>query len=62
MKLEYNYRIGNGGIEFSLIDGFDDEIQVEGSDEDRMTESVASKRISAAPSTRRPTGRKKSAN
>mgnify|MGYP000330100798 CR=1 FL=1 len=37
MKLEYNYRIGPTGIEFSLIDGFDDEIVVEGSDEDRMT-------------------------
>lgn len=37
MKLEYDYRIGPTGIEFSLIDGFDDEIVVEGSDEDRMT-------------------------
>jgi len=37
MKLEYNYRIGSTGIEFSLIDGFDDEIQVEGTAEDRMS-------------------------
>lgn len=37
MKLEYNYRIGASGIEFSLIDGFDDEIEVEGTPEDRMT-------------------------
>jgi hypothetical protein len=37
MKLEYNYRIGPGGIEFSLIEGFDDEIEVEGTDEQRMT-------------------------
>lgn len=37
MKLEYNYRIGPGGIEFSLIDGLDDEIEVEGTPEDRMT-------------------------
>jgi hypothetical protein len=37
MKLEYNYRIGPSGIEFSLIDGFDDEIEVEGTPEDRMT-------------------------
>ncbi len=37
MKLEYNYRIGPGGIEFSLIEGLDDEIEVEGTPEDRMT-------------------------
>lgn len=37
MKLEYNYRIGASGIEFSLIDGFDDEIEVEGTPEERMT-------------------------
>jgi hypothetical protein len=33
MKLEYNYRIGPGGIEFSLVDGLDDGIEVEGTAE-----------------------------
>ncbi len=37
MKLEYNYRIGPQGIEFSLIEDFDDEIEFEGTPEQRMT-------------------------
>lgn len=37
MKLEYDYTIGPDGIRFSLIEGFDDDIDFEGSAEDRMT-------------------------
>lgn len=37
MKLEYDYRIGPAGIEFSLVEGLDDEIDVEGTPEQRMT-------------------------
>lgn len=32
MKFEYNYVIGPEGIEFSLIDDFDDELEFEGDD------------------------------
>lgn len=37
MKLEYNYRIGPTGIEFSLIDGLDDDIDFDGTPEQRVT-------------------------
>lgn len=35
MKFEYNYVIGPEGIEFSLIDDFDDELNFEGDDSTR---------------------------
>lgn len=35
MKFEYNYVIGPEGIEFSLIDDFDDELDFEGDDSTR---------------------------
>ncbi|MEJ5209934.1 MAG: hypothetical protein WHV61_00695 [Burkholderiales bacterium] len=37
MKLEYNYRIGPAGIEFSLVEDLDDGIEVQGTPEQRMT-------------------------
>lgn len=37
MKLEYDYHIGPEGIVFSLIEGFDDGIDFDGSVADRMT-------------------------
>lgn len=37
MKLEYNYRIGTQGIEFSLIDGLDDDMDFDGTPEQRTT-------------------------
>lgn len=37
MKLEYNYHIGPHGIEFSLIDGFDDDIHFDGTPEQHKT-------------------------
>jgi len=37
MKLEYNYRVGPQGIEFSLIDGLDDEMEFDGTPEQRTT-------------------------
>lgn len=37
MKLEYNYHIGPTGIEFSLIDGFDDDIHFDGTAEQHQT-------------------------
>lgn len=36
MKLEYDYRIGPNGIEFSLVEGAEDELEMEGSREDRL--------------------------
>lgn len=37
MKLEYNYRIGPEGIEFSLVEGMDDEMEFNGTPEQRLT-------------------------
>jgi hypothetical protein len=37
MKLEYNYRVGPQGIEFSIIDGLDDEMDFEGTPEQKNT-------------------------
>jgi hypothetical protein len=37
MKLEYNYRVGPKGIEFSMIDGLDDEMEFDGTPEQRTT-------------------------
>ena len=37
MKLEYNYRIGPQGIEFSLVDGLDDEIEFNGTPQQKIT-------------------------
>lgn len=37
MKLEYNYRVGPQGIEFSLIDGLDDEMDFDGTPEQKIT-------------------------
>ena len=37
MKLEYNYRVGAQGIEFSMIDGLDDEMEFDGTAEQRVT-------------------------
>ena len=37
MKLEYNYRIGPEGIEFSLVEGMDDEMEFDGTPEQRLT-------------------------
>ncbi len=37
MKLEYNYRIGPNGIEFSLVEGLDDEMEFEGTPEQKLT-------------------------
>ena len=37
MKLEYNYRIGQQGIEFSMVDGLDDEMDFEGTAEQKST-------------------------
>jgi hypothetical protein len=37
MKLEYNYRIGPQGIEFSMVDGLDDEMEFDGTPEQRIT-------------------------
>lgn len=37
MKLEYNYRVGSQGIEFSMIDGLDDEMEFDGTAEQRIT-------------------------
>lgn len=37
MKLEYNYRVGTDGIEFSMIDGLDDEMEFDGTAEQRIT-------------------------
>ena len=37
MKLEYNYRVGSQGIEFSMIDGLDDEMEFDGTAEQRVT-------------------------
>ena len=37
MKLEYNYRVGPQGIEFSIIDGLDDEMEFDGTPEQRLT-------------------------
>lgn len=37
MKLEYNYRVGPQGIEFSLIDDMDDEIDFDGTPEQKQT-------------------------
>lgn len=37
MKLEYNYRVGPEGIEFSMIDGLDDEMEFDGTAEQRIT-------------------------
>lgn len=36
MKLEYDYRIGPKGIEFSLIEGFDDEMDFSGTAEQKL--------------------------
>ena len=37
MKLEYNYRIGQQGIEFSMVDGLDDEMEFAGTAEQKIT-------------------------
>lgn len=37
MKLEYNYRVGPKGIEFSMIEGLDDEMEFDGTAEQRIT-------------------------
>lgn len=37
MKLEYNYRVGAQGIEFSLIEGLDDEIDFDGTPAQKLT-------------------------
>ena len=37
MKLEYNYRIGPEGIEFSMVEGLDDEIEFDGTPEQKIT-------------------------
>lgn len=37
MKLEYNYRIGQQGIEFSMVDGLDDEMEFDGTAEQKTT-------------------------
>ena len=37
MKLEYNYRIGPEGIEFSMVEGLDDEIEFDGTPEQKVT-------------------------
>ena len=37
MKLEYNYRIGQQGIEFSMVDGLDDEMEFDGTAEQKIT-------------------------
>lgn len=37
MKLEYNYLVGPQGIEFSTIDGLDDEMEFDGTPEQRIT-------------------------
>lgn len=37
MKLEYNYRVGPQGIEFSAIEGLDDEMEFEGTPEQKRT-------------------------
>ena len=37
MKLEYNYRIGQQGIEFSMVDGLDDEMEFDGTAEQKNT-------------------------
>jgi hypothetical protein len=37
MKLEYNYRVGPQGIEFSMIDGLDDEMDFDGTPEQKIT-------------------------
>lgn len=37
MKLEYNYRIGPQGIEFSLVEGLDDEMEFDGTPEQKVT-------------------------
>ena len=37
MKLEYNYRIGPQGIEFSLVEGLDDEMEFDGTPEQKLT-------------------------
>ncbi len=36
MKLEYNYRVGTQGIEFSMIDGLDDEMEFDGTPEQKL--------------------------
>ena len=37
MKLEYNYRVGPEGIEFSLIEGLDDEMDFDGTPAQKLT-------------------------
>lgn len=37
MKLEYNYRVGPQGIEFSMIEDLDDEMDFEGTPEQKIT-------------------------
>ncbi len=37
MKLEYNYRVGAQGIEFSLIEGLDDEMDFDGTPAQKLT-------------------------
>ena len=37
MKLEYNYRVGTQGIEFSTIDGLDDEMDFDGTPAQKIT-------------------------
>ncbi len=37
MKLEYNYRVGPQGIEFSMVDGLDDEMEFDGTPEQKIT-------------------------
>lgn len=37
MKLEYNYRVGAQGIEFSMVEGLDDEMEFDGTPEQRTT-------------------------
>lgn len=37
MKLEYNYRVGPQGIEFSIVDGLDDEMEFDGTPEQKVT-------------------------
>ena len=37
MKLEYNYRVGAQGIEFSMVEGLDDEMEFDGTPEQRIT-------------------------
>ena len=36
MKLEYDYRIGENGIEFSLIDDFDDQMDFNGTADQKL--------------------------